>query len=558
MIDNRNNVKIILKAIEAKDLLAGDSNGLSDPYFLIPQGQIGVVDLPKKRNRTKRIDKTLNPIWNESFLIEFDPMKCKKLKIEVYDHDYIVSDDFLGGGYVTLEWINQSNDNYGEEWIPLKIEKYNKETKQTEITQKGSVHVKIRVLGFLNLADDEDKPFIINDSMPQEILKSINIHKNGDALQPGSWIIVSEPIVFVGLGWDFTWRETFDLDASVSGFDIKNQLVEFIYFSHKTGLNGSVVHYGDNLTGVGSGDDEVIKIFLDRVPENVHYLTVTINSYTGNSLIKAKEAFIRLYTQNEKIGKYLLNRTKDCVGLLLGVFERDPRMNIWYFRVMADPIEGKKVVDSKESLQKLLGNYSINNYILNDNMNKNKHPYPDEELFKLYDWIKLGSRFIYVGLGWNLQKGFNFDLDASILTFDDKNNIQEIIYHKNLKSKNGSITHKGDNKTGEGEGDDEILTIDFNRVESNIGIIAVIINSFKGNSLINIKDAFIRLYDSDLPIGISILEEVPDCLGLFLGLFRKENKTWYFEALKEPIKGTIAPDSVNDVQSLLNKYLLKI
>ena len=199
--------------------------------------------------------------------------------------------------------------------------------------------------------------------MPQEILKSINVHKYGDALQPGSWIIVSEPIIFVGLGWNFTWRETFDLDGSVSGFDEKNQLVEFIYFSHKTGLNGSVVHYGDNLTGEGFGDDEVIQIFLDKVPSHVHYLTVTINSYTGNSLIKAKKAFIRLYTQKEKIGKYLLNRTKDCVGLLLGVFERDPRLNIWYFRVMADPIEGKKVTESKESLQKLLGSYSINNYL---------------------------------------------------------------------------------------------------------------------------------------------------------------------------------------------------
>ena len=225
---------------------------------------------------------------------------------------------------------------------------------------------------------------------------------------------------------------------------------------------------------------------------------------------------------------------------------------------MADPIEGKKVTESKESLQKLLGSYSINNYNMNDDLNKKKHPYPDEELFKINDWIKLDSKLIFVGLGWNLQKGFNFDLDASILTFDDKNNLQEIIYHKNLASKNGSINHKGDNKTGEGEGDDEILSIDFNRVESNVGIIAVIINSFKGNSIINVKDAFIRLYDSDLPIGISILEEVPDCVGLFLGLFRKENKFWYFEAVKEPIKGTIATDSVNDVQFLLNKYLLKV
>ena len=559
MEDNdKNNIKIILKAIEAKDLLSADFNGLSDPYLKIPHGQVGVVDLPKKQNRTKRIDKTLNPVWNESFIIEYNPMKCTKLRIEVYDYDYIGRDDFLGAGYVTLECISLK-ENYNEEWIPLRIEKVNKKTKQTEITQKGSVHIKIRVLGFLNLADNEEKPFQINDIMPQEILKSIKFHKMGDALEPGSWIIVSEPTVFVGLGWDFSWKESFDLDASVTGFDIDNEVIEYIYFQNKLGLGGSVKHYGDNLTGEGSGDDEVIQINLNQVPEKVHYLTVTINSYHGNSLIKAKKAFIRLYTKKDKIGKYLLNRTKDCVGLLLGVFERDANLDIWYFRVMADPLEGKVVCDSKKSIQKLLGNYSINTGYNSAYMNQaTRHPFPGEEVFKLENWEKVDAAFVYVGLGWNLQKGFNFDLDASILTFDVKNNLLEIIYHKNLQSKNGSIVHKGDNKTGEGEGDDEILSIDFRKLDNNVMTIAVVVNSFKGNSLINILDGFIRLYDNDKPIGVNILENCPDCVGLFLGLFRKRDKTWFFEAIKEPIKGTIATDSVNDVKALLNKYELKI
>ena len=484
-------------------------------------------------------------------------MKCTKLRIEVYDYDYIGRDDFLGGGYVTLECVNLA-ENYNEEWIPLKIEKVNKKTKQKEITQKGSVHIKIRVLGFTNLADNEEKPFQINDIMPHEILKSINIHKTGDALQPGSWIIVSEPIVFVGLGWDFSFRETFDLDASVTGFDIDNEPIEYIYFQNKLGLSGSVKHFGDNLTGEGSGDDEVIQINLYDVPEKVHYLTVTINSYHGNSLIKAKRAFIRLYTKKEKIGKYLLNKTKDCVGLLLGVFERDAKLNIWYFRVMADPIEGTVVTDSKTSIQKLLGDYSINAGYNSTEVNQIRHPFPGEEIFILQNWIKVDTAFVYVGLGWNLQKGFNFDLDASILTFDNKNNILEIIYHKNLQSKNSSIIHRGDNKTGEGEGDDEILSIDFRKLDDNVNTIAVIINSFKGNSLINVKDGFIRLYDNDKPIGVNILDNCPDCVGLFLGLFRKNEKTWFFEAIKEPIKGTIAKDSVSDVKDLLSKYELKI
>ena len=556
MEDNKNNIKIILEADKAIDLLSGDSNGLSDPYFKIPHGQVGVIDLPKKQHKTRWISKTLNPEWKESFVIEFDPMKCSKLRIEVYDFDYIGRNDFLGGGFVTLDWIKQS-EIYHEEWSNLQIEKYNKNTKQTEIIQKGSVLVKMRLLGFCNLADDELKPFEIKDAMPNEIIKSISTHINGDSLQPGNWIVVSQQDIYVGLGWDFSWGDSFDLDASVTGFDEKNKVIEFIYFGNETGLNGSVKHSGDNLTGIGIGDDEVIQISLSKVPENVHYLAVTINSFKGNSIIKAKSAFIRLFTKDVKIGKYLLNKTKDCLGLLLGVFERDPKLDIWYFRVMADPIEGNVVKDSEKSIQALLDNYSLdfgNNY---DDMNNNlKHPWPDEELFKLEDWIKIDAAFVYVGLGWNIQKGFSFDLDSSILTFDEKNNLHEIIYHKNLKSKNGSIIHQGDNKTGEGEGDDEILSIDFRKLDNNISIMAIIINSFKGNSLINLKNAFIRLYDKDKPIGINILEESLDSVGIFLGLFRKKGKEWYFEAIKEPVKGNIANESVNDVKILLNKYPL--
>jgi len=93
--------------------------------------------------------------------------------------------------------------------------------------------------------------------------------KNGDDLQAGIWIPVREPTVMVGLGWDFTGQETFDLDASVTGFNSDYEIVESIYFSHKKGLSNSVIHFGDNLTGKGEGDDEVIKVILAKVPKRV-------------------------------------------------------------------------------------------------------------------------------------------------------------------------------------------------------------------------------------------------------------------------------------------------
>ena len=388
-------------------------------------------------------------------------------------------------------------------------------------------------------------------------MQQIAPHKQGEPLIPGTWIPINEPTVFVGLGWDFTGKETFDLDASITGFGEKFNVVQAIYYGNKKGLNDSVIHFGDNLTGEGEGDDEVIQVFLSKVPQDVYYLAVAINSYSSNSLIKAQSAYIRVYTNNYNIGRYTLQRTKDCIGLLLGVFQRDPTQNIWYFRCMADPISGNVVTQSYEDIKTLLGNYTMSkdgtdNYV--------QHPLPGEPLFDFNKWKKVENRFTYVGLGWDIQQGSNFDLDASILTFDEKNNLMEIVYHRNLHSYNKSIEHYGDNKTGVGEGDDEVLSIDFGNVTPNTYSMAVIINSFKGNSLVYIRNAFIRLYDQNNYIGVHVLENCPECTGLLLGLFRKYEKTgiWYFCPVKDIITGIEAPQSVNDVKYHLDQHPLKV
>ena len=382
-------------------------------------------------------------------------------------------------------------------------------------------------------------------------------HKHGEPLIPGTWIPVNEPTVSVGLGWDFTGKETFDLDASITGFDEKYNVLEAIYYGNKKGLKGSVIHFGDNLTGEGEGDDEVIQVNLKSVPENVYYLAVTINSYSKNSLIKAQSAYIRLYTNNYSIGRYTLARTKDCIGLLLGVFQRYEAQNTWYFRCMADPIRGNVVTQSYEDIKTLLGNYTIGK---DGEKNYVQHPLPGEPLFDFNKWQKVDNRFTYIGLGWDIQQGSNFDLDASIITFDEKNNLSEIIFHRNLHSSNNAIIHYGDNRTGVGEGDDEVLSIDFANIPLNIFSLAVIINSFKGNSLVSIMNAFIRLYDQTKFIGVNVLEQCPECTGLLLGIFKKEEKTgfWYFCPVRDIITGIEAPQSVNDVKYHLEQHPLKV
>ena len=396
-------------------------------------------------------------------------------------------------------------------------------------------------------------PNIVAPRLPPGV-NFISNFRRGDELQPGSWIPVSEPTVLVGLGWDFTGSETFDLDASVTGFDFQLNVVDTIYFNHKRGLNGSVIHFGDNTTGEGAGDDEVIKIILHQVPRSVQYLAVTINSFKKNSLIRARSAYIRLFTNMYHIGKYTLRRTKDCIGLLLGIFERSQDPYVWYFRVMADPIRGNKVTLSYEDIKALLGGYSIYNFA----QKRVRHPLPGEPLMELNKWIKLPNRFMYIGLGWNIQQGANYDLDASIITFDRNNMPLEFIYHRNLQSFNGAIIHYGDNRTGLGEGDDEVLSIDFGRVDPNAFTMVAVVNSFKGNSMIQVLDAFIRIYDTQRLIGVHVLNKCPDCIGLCLGIFKKGmDGIWSFCAVKDPVSGIECTQSVNDLKFVLDKHPYK-
>ena len=94
--------------------------------------------------------------------------------------------------------------------------------------------------------------------------------------------------VRVGLGWDtrVTDGSAFDLDASVFLLNEGGRVrldADFVFYNNKNGANGAVVHQGDNLTGEGSGDDEVVVVGLDQLPADIQKLSfaVTIHEAEG-------------------------------------------------------------------------------------------------------------------------------------------------------------------------------------------------------------------------------------------------------------------------------------
>ncbi|MGW4364754.1 TerD family protein [Nocardia takedensis] len=110
--------------------------------------------------------------------------------------------------------------------------------------------------------------------------------------------------------------------------------------------------------------------------------------------------------------------------------------------------------------------------------------------------------FVKMGLGWDPvqtrgmfgNRTVDIDLDASVIMFADQNPA-DYAYYGQLSSKDGSIRHQGDNLTGEGEGDDEVILVDLTRIPAHITTLMFIVTSYKGHTFEQVQNAFCRLVD---------------------------------------------------------------
>lgn len=166
-----------------------------------------------------------------------------------------------------------------------------------------------------------------------------------------------------------------------------------------------------------------------------------------------------------------------------------------------------------------------------------------------------GLNEVCIGVNWGAieKKGLfggikkqAVDLDASVGTFDDAKKLGQVVYFANLKAYNGAISHSGDDRTGDMDGDDgldnEIITIKMSNLPSEVDKVAVVLNSFQGNDFKTIPFASIRLYEGtpsrvDNVIASYNIANDPKFNGsvsMVLGVLYRHNSGWKFRAVGEP------------------------
>jgi len=172
---------------------------------------------------------------------------------------------------------------------------------------------------------------------------------------------------------------------------------------------------------------------------------------------------------------------------------------------------------------------------------------------------------IIMGLGWDAKKSGGLlgglfgggsdaiDLDASCVLFDESGQVVDAVWFRQLQSRDGSITHTGDNRTGEGEGDDEQIIVDLTRVPAQVKSLVFTVNSFTGQTFDAVENAYCRLVDAATQSEIArytLSAQGKHTAQIMAKIYRHQGE-WKMHAIGENSQGRTIEQMIPQIQSYL-------
>jgi tellurium resistance protein TerZ len=165
---------------------------------------------------------------------------------------------------------------------------------------------------------------------------------------------------------------------------------------------------------------------------------------------------------------------------------------------------------------------------------------------------------VSLGLGWDPASSGGFlskmlggnaqiDLDASCIVLDSSLRPVDLVWFRQLTSKDGAIEHTGDNLTGEGEGDDETIHVDLKRLPHTVQYLIFTVNSFRGQTFDQVENAYCRIVNGSKNHELARfnLAEKGGHTGVVMASLSRAAGGWEFKAIGHATNGRTADDLVN-------------
>ena len=159
---------------------------------------------------------------------------------------------------------------------------------------------------------------------------------------------------------------------------------------------------------------------------------------------------------------------------------------------------------------------------------------------------------VLIGLGWDerVTDGAAFDLDASAFLLTASGKVRgdhDFIFYNQLKSQDGAVEHTGDNRSGQGDGDDETLLVNLSKVAPEVEKIAITVTihdaKARGQNFGQIANAFIRVVNQDTNVEVvrfDLAEDYSTETAMVFGEVYRHNGEWKFKAVGQGYSGGLA------------------
>ncbi|MDE6004159.1 MAG: TerD family protein [Oscillospiraceae bacterium] len=164
-----------------------------------------------------------------------------------------------------------------------------------------------------------------------------------------------------------------------------------------------------------------------------------------------------------------------------------------------------------------------------------------------------GLSQIMIGLGWDVNKydgGYDFDLDAAAFLLGDNGKVTcdaDFVFYSNKEHSSGAVTHGGDNLTGQGDGDDEVILVDLSKVPANITRIAFTVTIYdadaRNQNFGQVNNSYIRVVNqangTEL-IHFDLGEDFSIETAVVVAELYRHNGEWKFNAIGSGYSGGLA------------------
>lgn len=391
----------------------------------------------------------------------------------------------------------------------------------------------------------------------------------------------------VGIGWKHsTTTDDMDLDAWVACVDngvMTPTADSLVYFGHTSNYSGKIKHLGDNrYGGDGESDNETVNIKLAELPKKCSHLIVGITIYGAGTrkqtFANVNKAFARIY--DTATGVDIVRYNDSLTGelgkfstILLGAFVKNKETGEWQFIALSrgleiDRISGAVASKINEIIPKITtattsGNTESNKIINNADRIDTTAERKNIMAVSLSKGGKVSLAKVAadagieklsklsVGLGWDTNRydgGAQFDLDASAFCCGDNGKVtsdSDFVFYNNKVMP--GIEHMGDNRTGEGEGDDEVINIDLDAVPANISEInfTVTIDQYdvRNQNFGMVENSYVRVVDqvsgAEL-IRYDLGEDFSVETAIVVAKLYRHNGEWKFNAIGSGFAGGLA------------------